>query len=387
MVLANGGSDSSPDKDQAAATDTSTSKDPLGDAISAALDGGTERASEAKPAADETRTDSTAPKADSEQAGKTDTTKQASDPDKAVPAKDNADTEAPQHWPADRRQTFAKLPPEARGIVQGFVKDLTGGYTRKMQEIGDDVRYAKSVKGLFNDRHRQQMQAEGVDELGALKNLIEIHNFASQHPVDYAKWVMQRFGITADQLSPKQATQEKPADSKPDPLAELLADPEVKTLKTELAELKKWRDERVISEQQYQRAQVDARNRAYQTTIEGFRSQIDDNGQLAYPHFDRLRGVMGSLMQSHPVVATMQDGPEKLAMAYQMAVRADPELSESVIESDVARRMAAAEKKQEAEKAKRAGGIRPASGAPTARPAKATSLDSALNQTFSQLGF
>lgn len=384
MVLSNDGGASSPTEDQAAPAETATKTDTLSSAITAAMDGGTERA------APEGRTQGaetdkiTAPKADGEQVAATDPAKAGSDPTKAV-QQDQAASEAPQHWPADRRQAFAALPPEARGIVNGFVKDLTGGYTRKMQEVGDELRFAKGVRSLFSDEHRQQMQREGVDEQAALRNLVQIHDFASRDPVSYLKWAMQRFNVTAEHLTGK--TAEQPGKTEPaDPLAELLIDPKVKALESQLSELTQWRktqEQQVAEAAQQRQRQVE---QTYQNAISGFRSAIDDTGNLKYPHFDQVGRAMGALMETHPQLARMPDSPEKMELAYQMAVRADPDLSQPIIESEVTRRMAETRKKEDAERAKRAGGIRPSSGAPTA-PVKAGNLNAAIDAAFSQLGY
>lgn len=385
MVLSNGAGASSPSEDQAATAETVTKTDTLSSAINAALDGGTERAApEGTSQGAEKTTQSTAPKADGEQATATDPAKPAGDPTKAV-QEDQAQSEAPQHWPADRRQAFAALPPEARGIVNGFVKDLTGGYTRKMQEVGDEVRFAKGVRSLFNDEHRQQMQRDGVDEQAALRNLVQIHDFASKDPVSYVKWAMQRFGITPEHLTGQKT--EQPGKTEPaDPLAELLIDPKVKALEAQLSELAQWRQaqERQVAEatQQHQR-QVE---QTYQNAISGFRSAIDDTGNLKYPHFDQVGRAMGALMETHPQLARMADSPQKMELAYEMAVRADPELSQPIIESEVTRRMADARKREDAERAKRAGGIRPSSGAPTA-PRGGLDLNASLDAALSQVGF
>lgn len=383
MVLANGGSDSSP-RDQAAPSDTST-KDSLGDAISAALDGGSKAAAAEAPKAEaEPTDDSAAPDAGTEQATAKDKAKPAED-GKEVQAQDKSETsEAPQHWPAERRQAFAALPKDAQKIVSGFVKDLTGGYTRKMQEVGDQVKFASSVRSLFNDTHRQQMQREGVDDIGALRNLVQLHDYASKDPVGYVKWAMQRMGVTVDHLAPQTKQPDKTAAAEPS-LEELLSDPKVKTLEAQLQELVKWKSDREAAEQNAQRSYQQQQVSTLQSAIGTFRSMQDDHGQLKYPHFDKVGTAMGALMESHPKLRAMPDSYDKLDLAYHMAVRADPELSEPVIESEVSRRMAEQAKKAEAERAKRVAGVRPSSGAPSQRP-RANSLDSALEQSFSQLG-
>ena len=93
---------------------------------------------------------------------------------------------------------------------------------------------------------------------------------------------------------------------------------------------------------------------------------------------------MGALMDTHPVLRGMPDGPEKLAKAYEMALRADPELSKPVFEEYSSKKVAEQQKKAEAEKAKVAAKVRPATGAPT-MPAKKGGLDAALESAFAAL--
>lgn len=52
-----------------------------------------------------------------------------------------------------------------------------------------------------------------------------------------------------------------------------------------------------------------------------FRSATDATGQLRHPRFDEVRQRMGQVMASDPVLARMPDGPNKLRVAYDMAIR------------------------------------------------------------------
>ena len=136
----------------------------------------------------------------------------------------------------------------------------------------------------------------------------------------------------------------------------------------------------------YARQQEIGARRSLETMWSDFRSSQDDHGQLAHPHADSLMQPMGALMETHPVLKGMPDGPEKLAKAYAMAVQADPELSKPIFEAEVSRRFAEQQKKAEAEKAKKAAGVRPATGAPT-MPAKKGGLDAALSDAMAKTGF
>ena len=301
----------------------------------------------------------------------------------------NADREeAPQHWPAERRRAFAELPRGAQEIVKGFVKDLNAGFTRKSQELSDKARFADGVRSLFSDVDRAEMQRYGADELQSFAVLVRLNQFAQQNPVEYVKWAMHHFKVTPDQLFPQQQGNPQ-QDAKPaqEPgLDDLFQDPRVNALQSELASIK----QQIEAEQARQRDAVQQQQVGHVNTLKSaigtFRSAIDDSGQLRYPHFDQVSRAMGALMETHPRLSGMPDSFEKLDFAYRMAVMADPELSSPIIESQVAARLAEEQRRQEAERAKRVGGVRAPLGAPTTRP-KTASLDDAIGAAITQAGF
>lgn len=316
-----------------------------------------------------------ATKSDGDESGSEDAP--AGDPGKAEAAEEGADKvphlDAPKHWPDDRKRAFAALPREGREAMLRLAKDLEGGFTRKSQEIGDKAKFADSVRGLFEDSERSLMQRSGLDEVGALKHLVELNRFAAKDPVGYLKWTMQQLKVSPDQL----VAQEKQPGQTED-LEALLEDPKVKQLEAKLSQL-----ENFINESQTQQ-RLSVTN-SIKSTIDNFRTEQDEHGQLKYPHFDAVQRHMGALMDTDPELSQLPDGPEKLQKAYDMAVWARPDLRQSFLEAEATRRAQDAEKKREAERAKRAVGAKPPSGAPTVRP-KGGSLDDALDAALSKAG-
>mgnify|MGYP003654237812 FL=1 len=354
----------------------------LDDAISKAIAGGEEEKIESPAHGNEGAQD----KQPAEDAGRSEPAKDGKEAE-AAPAGDAEATEAPKHWPEERRQAFAGLPKEAQSIVKGFVKDLQGGFTRKSQELSDKARFAESVSSLFSDSDRAEMQQHGASDLQAVGTLVKLNQFAKSRPAEYIKWAMQHFGVGADQLGLSRGTeQQKPSDdADTQALEDLLTDPNVKLLKSELDQIKARIADRdaqdFAAEQQRRQGSVNALRNAVGT----FRTQLDDTGQLQFPHFDQVSRAMGALMETHPKLSQLPDSYEKMEKAYRMAVMADPELADPVIESEVSRRLTARQKQDEAERAKRAGGIRTPLGAPASRP-KPASLDDAIAAAMSQAG-
>ena len=307
---------------------------------------------------------------------------------KATDQDKQAAAEAPKHWPEKRRETFAKMPPEVQAAWLEHDKDLQGGFTRKSQELSDKARLADSVKGLFDETTKQQMAQAGIDEVGTVRYLLDLQRKATSDPVGYAKWFMQNAGITPEHLGFPQTKQPAQEVAEQDPLAALLnpqPDPRVKQLEAELAALRgdvtgmKTAGERAIQ------AQLTRQQQALESTIGSFRTAIDDHGLPQYPHFDQVQKHMGVLMDADPDLVTMADGPEKLKLAYDMAVHARPDLRQSVIEMEVSRRMAEAQKKADAERARRITSVKPGTGAATAKAVPQT-LDDIINVSMAQHG-
>lgn len=314
--------------------------------------------------------------------------------------------EAPKHWPEERRKAFAAWPKEVQDHALAVDKDLQAGFTRKSQELSDTAKFAERVRGLFDDTARQHMARAGVDEVRAIEYLVGMERFSRQDPVGYIAQAMQTLGVTPEHLgfSTRQPAQQQPQPKQPPPstgdpaLDKLLAaDADaVANLRSEfgqfsqpvvtaIQQLQARLDAQDQERQHYSRQQQVEAVQSIQKVWQDFRSSQDDHGQLAYPHADALMQPMGALMETHPVLKGMPDGPKKLAKAYAMALNADPELSKPIFEAEVSRRLAEQQKKAEAEKAKKAATVRPATGAPT-MPAKKGGLDAALDAAFAKVG-
>lgn len=296
---------------------------------------------------------------------------------------------APKHWPDADKQAFAKLTREGQEIALKLAKNLEGGFTRKSQELSDKARFADSVRGLFDDTSRAQLQRAGVDEVGYFNHLHSLQRFATQEPVKYLKWAMQNLGITPDQLGISQAKPDHQGQSQPaaghDPLQDLLVDPEVARMKAELNELRDIvHGERRAKAEAEHATRVNTAN-ALNTQIRAFREALDDHGQLQYPHFDAVKAHMGALMDTDPDLARLADGPEKLQKAYDMAIWARPDLRQGFIEQEAQKKVLEAQKKRDAERAKRATSVKPSAGVVSTKP-KANTLDDAIAQATNKLG-
>jgi hypothetical protein len=312
-------------------------------------------------------------------------------------AKDEEETttdplSAPKHWPEADKQAFAKLPKEAQEIILRKSKDLEGGFTRKSQELSDKAKFADTVRGIFDEPTRQQIQKAGTDEVGYVRYLHSLQQKASTDPVAYIKFAMQNLGVTPQHLGITQApSQQPPQQQQPgqatseEELLKLIADPKVAQLETELSQLKSIIDRNEQAKTQAQHAERVNSVQTMQATIRSVREALDDTGQLAYPHFDAVQPHMAALMENDPDLSKMPDSAEKLQKAYDMAVWSRPDLRQSLIKTETQKEMEQARKKQDAQRAKKATGIKPAAGVGSVKP-KTNSLDDALTQSMSKFG-
>jgi len=296
---------------------------------------------------------------------------------------------APKHWPEDDKKAFAKMTREGQEIALRLAKNLEGGFTRKSQELSDKAKFAESIRGLFDDTTRQQLQVSGTDEVGYIRYLDSLQKFATQKPVEYVKWAMQNLRVTPEQLgisqAPPQTPPKDPAAAQDDEIARLLADPKVAQLEAQVQNLLGIVTKEQQAKEQAANAQrVNAIN-TLNTHIRGFREALDDSGQLQYPHFDTVKAHMGALMDTDPDLAKMPDGPDKLKAAYDMAVWARPDLRQTFIDSEAQKRVQETQKKKDAERAKKATSVKPAAGVVSTKP-KTNSLDDALSQAMSKAG-
>lgn len=291
--------------------------------------------------------------------------------------------EPPQHWDDELKKAFSALPAEGKKAMRQLAKNLEGGFTRKSQELSDAARYAQAVRSLIDESTRSQIAQSGLNEIQYLQYLHNLQQRASQDPKGYAKWVVQQFGVTPEDLGFSKPQQ---ADQQPDnSLEALLSDPKVKQLEDRLSQWEaKW-SEREKAEQLARMSQQQQLDRALIGQIQQFRGSLDDAGQLKFPHFDQIQNQMGEIMRSYPEIADMPDGQEKLAAAYEAAMWAHPALRASQLEIERKRAVAVAEKAKEAERAKRVTAVKPATSIAT-HSNKPQTLDSIISESIAQFG-
>jgi hypothetical protein len=150
------------------------------------------------------------------------------------------------------------------------------------------------------------------------------------------------------------------------------ADPQVKQLQQQVAQLTGFIQNQQTQQQSYEQAST-------QSFIDQFAAETDASGNPAHPHFETVRSVMGSLISS--------GNATDLKSAYEAAVYANPELRQAELERVAARQSQAKVKTEAVQKAKKAqrskvrGSATPAA---QALPANASIRDT-INASIRQL--
>ena len=278
-------------------------------------------------------------------------------PDPSRPAEDQPSPptskdalEAPKHWPKDRRDQFATLPEDAKRIVLERNKEANVAVTKSQQEAAQYRRTAEAVGSLFNDDHRQQMQSADMDDIGAVRYLIQQHDALNRDPVGFLKSVVQRIGIKPEQLfgqtpGASPATTGDFRDAKaltPSATAEQeeWRDPDLIELREKLAKLEAVETNRQRQAADHQRGEQQRFNTWFTQQCDAFENAIDDDGNPKYPHLPAVINDVIRLVSDPATRSVLHSEPHKaLEQAYTQALYLNPEIRQQLIDADFNKRM------------------------------------------------
>ena len=266
---------------------------------------------------------------------------------------------APNHWPKDFAAKFEALEPPAQHLFMQRYKDLEGDYTKKTQAI---AKYKKR-QDAFDEimaPFKSQFERAGMDDVGAVRQLLAAHDYLRKDPANAINWLASQYGVDIGAIGNDPALEDE------------FADPQVKQLQQQVAQLTGFIQNQQTQQQSYEQAST-------QSFIDQFAAETDASGNPAHPHFETVRSVMGSLISS--------GNATDLKSAYEAAVYANPELRQAELERVAARQSQAKVKTEAVQKAKKAqrskvrGSATPAA---QALPANASIRDT-INASIRQL--
>src|SRR4029077_11771805 len=97
----------------------------------------------------------------------------ATDPDPAAQARSN---QAPEHWSAEDKAVFAKLPAEGQAFLLKRHGEMEAEFTRKSQASAGAVQFTQSLAPVFTDRRIQSsLQQMGLNPAQAIQEWAGFH--------------------------------------------------------------------------------------------------------------------------------------------------------------------------------------------------------------------
>jgi hypothetical protein len=250
------------------------------------------------------------------------------DPAAAEAARSN---QAPEHWSAEDKATFAKLPQEGQAFLLKRHGEMEAEFTRKAQASAGAVQFTQSLAPVFNDRRVQQsLQQMGINPTQAIQEWAGLHVRAmspnQQDKFNVLVDLTERMG-----LDPARIFSALNRSSIPEGLAEAdLKDPAVKFFADKLGqttnELNTLRNEQRQRWAQLDQARADMGQQNAKAGIDSFADEKGPDGKPLRPHFDAVLPILLDLYRANPA--------RNLVEAYDQACWAHPDVRKQLLAAE-----------------------------------------------------
>lgn len=268
--------------------------------------------------------------------------------------------EPPARWTADEKAKFAAWPRDVQSAVVERYKAIEADHTRKTQEAAEIRKSAEPWIGAVKpfEQYLQHVGLSlGMQPHDLVNKLIateyQLRTGDPQQKFQAFHQLAQTYGIDLAALSRGEVA---------------LPDPTISNLRQQLHELTQWRTQFESQQEQQLTEQAGLH-------IDAFATAKDESGRPRYPHFERVRGIMGQIMANGQATT--------LEAAYQMA---SAPIQEAVAEELRSRQSHVETQRKEAlSKAEKAAPVR-SSGSQPGGQAKGRDLDSILGEAMSKFG-
>lgn len=242
-------------------------------------------------------------------------------------------SEAPAHWSAEDRTTFAKLPKDGQDFLLKRHNEMERDYQSKVQANATAVQFTQAVAPVFE---HPSVSAALVDYQtgGRVHPADAIKQWASFHVRAMSKDPNERAGLLKEmaqrmQLDPAavfgQGNQPVPGLSEQD-----LADPAIRYFADHVTktaqEVQALRGQLQDFNRQQQEATSQETLRVTRWGIDTFADEKDAQGKLLHPHFDTVLPQMIELFQANP--------NRNLHDTYDTAVWMNPQLRNTLIQQE-----------------------------------------------------
>jgi hypothetical protein len=254
----------------------------------------------------------------------------ATEPDPAAvqAAKSN---QVPEHWSADDKATFAKLPQEGQAFLLRRHGEMEAEFTRKSQASAGAVQFTQSLAPVFTDRRIQSsLQQMGLNPTQA------VQEWAGLHVRAMSPNQQERFSVLVDMtermgLDPARIFSALSKSPIPEGLAEAeLKDPAVKFFADRLGqttgELNALRSEIQSHWAAENQARAQAGEQHARSNIDQFADEIGADGKPLRPHFNTVLPIILDLYKANP--------QRSLAEAYDAACWSHPDVRKQLLAAE-----------------------------------------------------
>jgi hypothetical protein len=235
------------------------------------------------------------------------------------PAPEGSSTQVPQHWSAEFKADFAKLPPEGQAILLKRHNEMEADYTRKSQAASGAVQFTQSLNPVFSDPIiAGSLQRDGVNATEAIQQWAGFHKRAMdpdvRERINLLVDLSQRMGLDPTRLFavPNQPQTPLSPEDMADPAIRYFADQQSRTV----SDLQALRGELQAMRQAEAQQREAETVQATRWSIDQWADEKDQQGRPLRPYFDAVVEDIVDMFKANP--------QRDLAEAYEKAVWANP---------------------------------------------------------------
>lgn len=240
--------------------------------------------------------------------------------------------DAPLSWSAEMKARWAEIPPDARPYIAQRETQMH----QRISELGQQVKQTEPVRAVL-EHYRDTFTRSGLDPADGIARLLNVEAALSSDPASAIQEIAKAYGV--DHLLGGQ-TQTQGEDNG-----------EVRSLKAELAQLKRFVSETANKMTARERLEYEQSQAALMSKVQQFASQKADFAELENDLIPFVAAIKSKEPQLSP--------DEVLEKAYEAAKWANPTMRQKLLsEQEKAREEKAAEEaKKKAAEAKKAASI------------------------------
>lgn len=271
---------------------------------------------EAEANTDEHSEEETADESDSTEATDEESEEDAGDDE---PLEDEDELTAPENWSKKDQDMFEGLDDNAKEFLNRRHSQMEKALYKKTQELSGAKHAVDSIKQML-DPFRAEFEMSGIDDVGAIRQLVAAHTSLKSDPAKAIKWLADSYGVNINMPDAEPAGE---------------VNPEIQALQNQMKEL--------TSGQQQSAAD------AVTQQMEAFQNETDEAGELAHPYFNDVMPDMIGLVKAGQA--------KDLADAYEKSLWLNADVRKKVL----AKQKEGDQVKQRAKvaKAKKAQGVNP----------------------------